>query len=113
MVRAEFGYGAQIEDPYFITYGFLQGVTCYYRFRTSKEDVAKYIETMQLVEVSNDSPSLNRFLNGSPYWWRPKKDRGTRFFGFSDKAWRAVYPAVCILSWNQKSGVCHVRRVGG
>jgi hypothetical protein len=113
MVRAEFGYGTDIRDSYFITYGFLQGVTCYYRFCASQEDVQTYINTMQLVEIPNNSAALNRFFRGSPYWWRPRRDRLTRFYGFSNKAWRAICPAVCVLSWNQESGVCHIRRVGG
>lgn len=109
MVRAEFGYGSQIRDSYFITYGFLQGVTCYYRFCASNEDIEKYIKEMELVETSPDSV----FMNAAPYWWRPKKNDTTKFYRFSDNARRALYPVVCILSWDQKSNICHVRRVGG
>lgn len=111
MVRAEFG--AQAEDNYVTVSGFLQRVVCYYRFVASSADVQKYVDEMELVQLANDSELLGPFLNAAPYWWRPERNDSTRFYGFRANARRALWPAACVLSWDQASGTCHIRRVGG
>ena len=105
MVAAEFGYGRPVSNAYFKVYGFLQGCTCYYRFDSTADSVQAYVAAKTLVEMPAGTPSVRSFQRGSPYWWSPGRSSTMRYFGWSGP--------ICVLSWDTKTGRCHIKRFGG
>jgi len=104
LVRAHVGYAHPVSNEFFVVHGFLQGNTCYYRLDTTWQTVQSYTSRYNLVEVDPDSGGVRGFLSAPPYWWAPEKGTAVRYFGVKNG---------CIISWDEATGRCHIRRHGG